>query len=551
MFYKFMNMPTIQNLNFKGATININALSDTHGKLERTDLAYQNMLENKDDLFLKEKRGNKNFLVIGGDWYISGDRKGYKTDPNKPLSFFQTKMLNKFIEKVKEIVPKNETIFVPGNHELDGGVDLFFDAMDEVDANIVATNIDLKKSPKLLPLIKREKLVNSKISFVQDDKNENVYYPILNLGIMPVNLSYYQKNTEGISLEENTHDMQKNLTPEKYKKTKNIVVKKVKEFKEKYPNGIVILTTHTGAQFGDECAKECQIDIVFDGHEHKTGARITNGTPIVSLNRDFEKMVNAKIYIDDEGNKKGTSITSLNPIKSNIKNGEINDFYKNLFSKDTKNIYMIMKPDKYTDEFDVSGIRTKSTNLANFVVDVIYSQIRNIDPDVDIFALNSTAIRGGFKTSNKPAISNFEVLSALNGIRYNEAEILTNEVSGKTLAMMVTDNFLFNENNGERNAIIHYSGIKTDREGLLNGYKKGLDYDELCKYITFEKTNKKIDPNETYKIANVEKYFDKASNPDIKSLKDSAIPLNAKIQDLFLEFFKENPIIKYVPTKRF
>ena len=47
------------NLSFKSATLNINAISGTHGQLENIGDFWNTIEENKEDLFLREEPGNK------------------------------------------------------------------------------------------------------------------------------------------------------------------------------------------------------------------------------------------------------------------------------------------------------------------------------------------------------------------------------------------------------------------------------------------------------------------------------------------------------------
>ena len=79
-----MKITTInQNtLSFKGANLYINALSDTHGQLGLMENLCAKIEENKQDIFLKEKEGNKNVFIVAGDWFMAGDVKGYKTNPD-------------------------------------------------------------------------------------------------------------------------------------------------------------------------------------------------------------------------------------------------------------------------------------------------------------------------------------------------------------------------------------------------------------------------------------------------------------------------------------
>ena len=541
-----MQISSIQNLTaFKGATLNINALSDTHGHIELTDNAYQAMDTLKEDVFEKEKDGRKNYLIIGGDWAISGDINGFLTKPDKPLIWFQIEMLNKFIEKIKEHSPKTEVLFTPGNHDLDGGIGLFQDVMKNFDGKILMTNLNFQKSPAFSNLIKNNKLVSSKVDFVKDDKDENKLHPVLNLGVAPVNLDYYV-NSEGIELIDNEKIAQKYVSTFHYRKTLDAVSKEVEDFKNKYENGTVILTCHTGANFADCCAKQGGIDLIFDAHEHKDEVRVVNNTPIVALSQNFEKLVNAKINIDDSGSKKEIKITDIKPPKK-VRQGELGKLYSKLFEEDSKNIFTIKSED--IKKLDIKNIRNRNNNLANFVCDAVLDGIKEKDPTVQIFALNASAIRGGLKLGDEPQNSMFDVLNCLNGISRGQADIYVNEVTGRELVEIIKDNFEFNAQNPETNPLIHYSGITVDKTNFMK--EASTKPEDYCKYITLEDTDETVNPDKTYKIANPEKYFVKSNNPKIKSMQNFAYPLNLNVRDLFCDYFKKHNEITVKSRTRF
>ena len=115
-----MKISSITNYNksFKGAHININALSDTHGELMLANNALEEMRERK-DIFYKDEKGKANILAICGDWFIDGGRKGFISNPQKPLAMFQMAILNSFIKYIKRLAPQDAVLFTPGNHEFD------------------------------------------------------------------------------------------------------------------------------------------------------------------------------------------------------------------------------------------------------------------------------------------------------------------------------------------------------------------------------------------------------------------------------------------------
>lgn len=197
------------------------------------------------------------------------------------------------------------------------------------------------------------------------------------------------------------------------------------------------------------------------------------------------------------------------------------------------------------------NIRNKNNHLANFVLDSIREEIREYDPTVQIFALNASAIRSGFKISkDSPKTSPIEIANCMTGINHKVANVVVNDVSGRELAYMVLDNFLFNRVDTEKNPLVHYSGLKIDKTGFMAAYDRGIIGDELCRYITLTDTDETIDPNKKYRIANVEKYFNKAADDKIKKMYESSEHLGINIHDLFKSHFKKHPNVHYTPDTR-
>ena len=533
---------------FKGANISITALSDTHGSLELTDRGYRAIINN--DVFEKEEKGKANYLIIGGDWFISGGKTGFMTDPNKPLMKFQAEMLNKFIGKLKETSPSLVTIFTTGNHDLDGGVDLFRETIRDIDADTVISNLDTNRSYKLQDAINEGKIVTEHIKFIPDDKDPDIKHAILNLAIAPVNLQYFIFDHSGLELTEDNNIPQNSMSPAQFQKTKEEIIKKIGSFKEKYPKGKVILTCHTGLSLGDEIAKESKVDLVFDAHEHKDEIRFVNGTMIVCLSQNFKKIANAKMEIDDNGDTKSITLKELRPNESGFQSGELTAFYKQLFSEDLKKTYGIKSTDSDIASLSIDGIRNKNNYLANFVTDCIMEEIKEIDPEVRIFALNSSSIRNGFKLGEEKTVTPFEVLNCLNGINHKAGQIVTNKITGRELIYMILDNFRFNKLDPERNTIIHYSGLKIDKTGFMDAYSKGKIGSDLCEFVTLTDTNEQINPDETYKIANAEKYFIKAHDEKIKKMYENSSKLGAGVHKLFRDHFIKHPDITFTPDNR-
>ena len=529
----------IYNKPFKAATVSINALSDTHGELLKANSAIETMRKHKDDFFCREKKGSTNVTAICGDWFMNGGKKGFVSNQSKPLAMFQLGILNEFINQIKGMAGSVSTIFVPGNHEFDGGVELLDNVLSNLDADVVASNLDIEHSKGFSKTIESGKLFSEKVIEAEDDKNPNLKHKILFLGIMPTNMQAYQKNLDGVALTDVNKKHLAKVEKEDYQNTLDICKSKIEAFKKENPNGIVIFMSHAGAGFSDYLAQEAPVNLIFDGHEHKTQIRTVNSTPIIPLSQNFRRIVNAKLSIDDNGNLKEIRTKITDP-SDNKTRGPILKLYRQLFKSDIVKKYSIKSNDKSISALKVDGVREGNSFLANFITDSILSELKKEDKDIDIFALNSSSIRHSLKVSNKKSVSNLDILNVLAGISEDSAKIYTNKVSGNELAYLVYDNLVFSRYNPDKRPIIHYSGLIIDRTSIYKAIDEGKPLSEILQYIKDAKTNKPIEADKTYKIANPEKYFLKSGNDKIKGMINSAEYTGFSVHELFQRHFAEN-----------
>ncbi len=529
---------------FGASVVNINAFSDTHGELMLANNAFEEMRSRKNDIFCREEKGSTNVLAICGDWFMDGGKTGFLTNPNKKNAEFQLDILNEFIRQVRKIAGNTTAIFTSGNHEFDGGVELLDKILSKIDAEVLMTNLDISNSPAFAKSISKNKIINEKVVEAEDDKNPDLKHKVLFLGVSPVNMGAYQENTKGLKFIDNIIKPQRYVKKEDYEATTEECKKRINAFKSENPDGIVVLLSHTGVGFADNLVKESAVDLVFDGHEHKDDIRYVNGVPIISLSQNFKKIVNAKIKISDSGKLDSIKINPFSPLE-NKSIGPLLKFFGGILSEDIKKRYSIRTDSNDIKMLDVKDIRLGNNFLANFVTDSILEEIRKKDSSVDFFALNASAIRHPLKISDKVRNSAFDVMNVLAGIKDEDGGILTTELSGLEVVYMVLDNYLFNKENPQRNPIIHYSGLITDRTGMLQDYMNGKTLRELAGYVIDASTNKPVDPDKTYKIANVEKYFNKSQNPIIKGIKDKSVYTGNTVQALFKKHFEESDSILY------
>ena len=94
---KIQSLNSFYNPNFKAATININAFSDTHGELLLANNAVEELRRRKKDVFEPQEKGKANVTSICGDWFMDGARTGYLTNPEKKNGLFQLDIFNEFM----------------------------------------------------------------------------------------------------------------------------------------------------------------------------------------------------------------------------------------------------------------------------------------------------------------------------------------------------------------------------------------------------------------------------------------------------------------------
>lgn len=526
------------NISFKGANININVVSDTHGNIDKCAKFVGVFNQKKDEIALKPQRGNENVFAVCGDWFMSGGTKGYKSSPETPVGFFQLIAFNKLCHRLKSSVQGLKTVFVPGNHEFDGGDKLLGDIFEKMDSEILDTNLDLENSKAFQKVIDNGKLLNTKVLEVEDDKKDGVKHKVLLLGVSPVNLAYYSKNTTGTSFIDNKDIPQKQVTPEDYEATTQACIDEINKFKSENPNGAVVLFSHTGVNFAQNLIKRNgQIDFVFDGHEHKSTTDEDTGVPVLSLSKDFDYFANLKLHFDDDGKLQKPEFKKI-PVE-NAKtepDSDMEQFYNRLLAADLKPEYIIRST--HDGLLAEKNIRTGPSALANYITDSILLELQKTNPEVEIFALNASAMRNPIPVGYKHPISNMQILNVLKGITDSEADLVSTDVNGETLIDMLLDNYLTNRIAPEKNPIIHYSGLIVDRQALLKDYDDGKGYDELRKHIKTQIDEQIIDLNKNYKIANVIKYYNKMQNPKLRTLKDVSEPLNQNAKQLFIKHFE-------------
>lgn len=522
---------------FKGAILNINAFSDTHGCLKNIGSFYDAIEDNKEDLFVKEEKGTKNITAIAGDWYMAGNVRGYLSNPQYNSQRFQLLFFNKLINELKKLCPDNQTVFTPGNHELDAGFDEFEQCIKKMNATIVSTNLDFENSKESL----KDEILKSYTIEIPDDKDPNLSHKALFLGIAPANMPYYQKKLTQMKFLDSATKPQSELEYEDFKDTIKTVKEEIEKFKDENKKGAVILLDHFGGNFQRELLdKNLPIDLILNAHEHNDFNKLVGNTYIISLYQNFEKLENIKIKFDDSGEINSIQSRALYPQKSQ-KTGLMQKFYNRIFRKDIEKSFEIPTSDDIS-ELQLKGVRYQNSYLANYITDVILNRIKKQYPDTDFFTINASSIRGGLSTKNGGCVNNLDFLLTLNGAKNEDSTIFISKISGEKLLNIVTDNLIANEKDKNKNPLNHYSGLKVEKTLLLDGIKHNLPKEILIQFLRRTDTGEPLELDGEYKLANIEKAFLKTKNPIEKELytNKGTIKTNLNAKSEFIRHFYEN-----------
>lgn len=532
-----MKINSIQpyHYSFKGAQMSITAFSDTHGQLEDIGSFWEEIEKNKDDIFLKEGKGKKDVVAVAGDWFMAGNVKGYKSNPDYNSQKYQLLFFNKLMKMFSRMSKSITSIFTIGNHELDAGFEEFSKCARKLNSQIVSTNVDLESSDVL-----KHHALRSKTIEIQDDKDPSLVHKVLFLGVSPGNMSYYNKKLEGIKFLDDVYKPQSKITPDEVKNSINAVKKEIEEFKKENPKGAIVLLDHFGGTFQDELLRQkLPVNVILSAHEHLDYDELKGSALIVKLFQNFKKFENVKINFDDNGDLSGIKTHAYYP-KGLSGTNEMQDFYERVFKKDIEQSYSIPARDGICD-LELKGVRYKNSYLANYITDVILNRIQKRIPETDFFALNASAIRGPLKTKEGGEVNNINILLTLNGIRNEDANIMLSRVTGREILYMIAENVMSNAQSREKNPLNHYSGLSYNKTMLIKGIQMGLDEKNLISFIR-DKNGEPLDLDREYLLANVEKFFLKSKNPFIKELytsnRTAMTLLNAKEE--FKKHFEEN-----------
>ena len=561
------------NISFGESQVNIFATSDNHGKFDLLPAMYSNIVNNADEIFPKNAQSPKSNINIGvfnGDWFMDPTKGGYITHPEKKAGDFQCQALDLLIQSIKKIVPDFKVFFNLGNHDLDGGDRLLIDYLKRLNLTTILSNTRIESSSVIKDLAPddQSKFVEQVILDIPDDKNPELVNKVLLLSVVISGLEFYVPgNTEGLDVIDKNRKKDAQLTREDLTETFKHLSKLIKEFKEMYPKGLVVMQDHTSLRITEMISSSIDIapDIVIDGHDHKDETNVlkirdeqgnyVKSVPVFSLWDNNKKFDSIKLHFDDNGNfDRFTRKSFYSSNAEEIENNPFDAFIKESFKKDRKPLLYIEGPEELK-ALSEKNIRKENNLLANLVNDGVLDSIRDtvIGRGTQIFGIASSAFRSGLPVNDN--ITNLQLMSLLNGQHEAISQVEVATVKGNDIISLVIENIENHKKNMDRNTIVQWAGLQINKTELINIIdSKDLDnIERLSNAIKVKNENGKYNPidlKKTYKIALPNYFYLRRSLPTSIRLKEEGMfkPLSKTIDQLFRQYLKKNDYILTTPN---
>ncbi len=426
-------------------------------------------------------------------------------------------------------------LYTPGNHCFDGGDEWLFNKLDRSQYTTVLTNVDRTHSPIADGLIRQgEKFCTHKILEIPDSKDSQRINRVLVLGVTIPTMNYYNP---GLLQKTRFYDNSKKndalLEEKDLRKTIRVVKHNVSVFKQKYPDGAVVVMSHMGNKISGMLAENIpEIDVILNGHDHKEFEILKGKTFILSHGQGSKFMRSVQLKFDDNGKLsevKSRKFETERFDKLARKDKHLQNFLNVNVKKDLVPLVYFKDNSGQAEELVLDdSIRYSNNVLANYITSAIKRSIRIDYPEIDVVGIPSTIFRNGLKSNEKRStFNNLDLMKMFDGVSENLSTVRIGKISGEELYSLVLENTLNNLKSKTRNAMIQWSDIQVNRT-LIKEIKEGksdLNYTDAVKIRNFE-TNEfePINFKKDYTILMSEKYL-------IKDTSNIKVP--ARIRDKF------------------
>ena len=548
---------TGKQINIGKADINIAALSDTHGQLEKTAAICDTYEKHKEEIHPdSQDKSHKNVLAVVGDWFMNPTRKGYLSF-KETIGDMQGKFLGDLIERMKASAGSLSTLYTPGNHCLEGGDSYLFDKTKKCDMTTVMTNVDIEDSKSITSLEPeaQKKFAEATVLEVPDDKDPNKIHKMLVLGMVCPNMDYYCNGlVNDLDIMDRSRKKEVKIKEEDLQETYKTFNEKISEFKAENPNSPVMLLNHAGQRVVQMLCNNCDIDLVLNGHDHKdetsefVSAQTGKKTLVCSLSENAKLMDAVNVHFDDDGNYSFSSKTLY--VQLQDQDAKFKEMFDKTFEKDTQGIVEITDP-AGSSRLTIGNIRYADNPLAKLVTDTIFTDIKTTHPDTELFMMNTSAFRQELQVDKENPVTNMQLMDLMSGLIEKDAKIRVGSFPGETITKMIYQNVRENNENKTRNVLMGWSGLQIDRGAMIRLQNAGCeDMTEVAKHIKIMNKNgewEPIDFSRSYKTAVTQKLFDKTTVEDVKKLDGEFEHLGKTANDCLLAGVREKNYKLVVP----
>ncbi|MGM9994293.1 MAG: metallophosphoesterase [Candidatus Avigastranaerophilus sp.] len=535
---------------FGAAQLNILATSDNHGNVHSLPKLVKTVEVNKDDIFEKaEEPSTLNIFAIAGDWFINPSKKGFITREKMKNGDIQLQFLRKTIESVHKVAGKNtsfDALFTMGNHDLDGGDKFIYRVINNAPMKTLVTNVDTENSPVIASMLqgKESKVAKSIVYEIPDDKNPELKHKVMFVGVTIPTMDFYNPGLlKKLNFFDNGNKKDADLNESSIQKTIDAIAEEVNAFKAENPKGAVVLMSHMGNRLSKIIRDNVpQINVILNGHDHKSLTSLKGKTNINSLGQDNELIKSLNLRFNDDGD---LETIDMNPFFSaltlddNMDKHPLQLFLNENFSRDREPIVSLHDLGGGESGLDYgSEIRYSNSYLANYLTSAVKRSVRSIQPNVFAVGIQSSIIRGGIKNGS----NNLDLMKVFDGVSEDLSNLQIGDVTGKELTGLITENVLSNLKAPTRNTIIHWSDIQVDRTLMakIQAGESKKDYKDAIKVRN--QLTKKFEPinlNSIYKIVLPEKYLVK---DDIKwpgLIRNKFVSLHRTYDELFRQYLDD------------
>jgi len=468
--------------------------NDFHGALEPTIKKRKIIREGKEIKEKYEVYGIARMATMVKTIRKANKTKGIPTFFVNTGDFLQGSFLsNEFLGRIEaELYDKMElSFYTVGNHELDFGHDNLLKVIDSVKAPCVTANYKISGKPIGNPIIREEKGVKIGIAGLAAMQDYSLETPKVD----PVFLKEVQLDEE-------------------FQKAENLVA----DFKNKGVD-LIVLLTHIGIERDKELAREVKgIDVIIGADSHsKIESYVKVGGTYIVQAEAYGKYL-GQMNLSFKNGKLTEADAKLIKLDEKVKpDTEIADIIRERKADLKKRTGEIIAHNDCPLEGEKAVIRSRETNLGNFVTDVLRAYFRT-----DIAIYNS----GGIRYSIDDGDITFGDIHKALPFPTNRTHIL--DISGEELkaaldynASQVDEggflqvsgmNFILEPNVGVRDVRVNGQALEPDKIYTLvtNSYiATGGDGYKMLKKIPAKR--RRYEPNPTPIIANyVKKHYGKA-----------------------------------------